>query len=421
MSETFHFNDRANGIFADGYKDRNGLPVGDTAAYQMKARLFGRPARDWTKEMITELVSRHSSAEIAQILDSRLPPYGYGNLTLADLRSWFSEMASRGFLFHPEDEPEFVLSEEPGRPMFRGYEPHELHAVLRHMVEAFGVDKVCRVAQMIAQENGAGWPDSTAIIPKRPWDELSDCQIAYVSESGKKYTKADFVDMCYGDKITARELFGLCEWQHPETLLDEDGGYDGFAQKVHSASHDDADVSLARAILHEQSSNHMVEIHMFPPAALWSEDASAFSESLRVFGEKIFGSSSHFSVLLCPTHDSAFSDRDVALSIAITALLGKEKAKISTNFQVDLPEHVIRTTFGEIFETPVDVLSRSEPGQETTEAAVAREQSRQDEMPMKKSGIQDEVLDRMLAEQESRITAKEFGGDNYRPVTRMKG
>ena len=427
MSDTqvqkFPFNDRSQGIFLDGYVDRDGLPVGDTAAYLMRARMYGRPARDWTKEMIAELVSRHSSAEIAEVLGSRIPPYGYGQMNLAEVRTWFEELASRGFLFHPEDEPKFVLSDETGKEMFRGYESYELKAILGHMTAQFGLDKVCHVSQLVAHEKGLGWADSTAIIPKRPWDNLSDYQIAYVSESGTKYTKADFISMCYGDKISARELFCICEWQHPETLLDEDGGYDGFAQNVHSASHGESEVNFARAILHEQSSGRIVEVHMSPSILLWSEDASALSESFRSFGDKVFGAHSKFAVLLCPTHDKTFSDRDQAVSIEVAALLGKETAQIKANFPLDLPDQVIRVTFGEIFETPVGDVTRSQlsAAHETAEQSAAREQYRQAEMHMKQSGIPDDVLDKKLAEQEERIAAKEFGGKDYRPATRMKG
>lgn len=44
----------------------------------------------------------------------------------------------------------------------------------------------------------------------------------YQSEAGKKYTGADFLRLAKGNAETALALFGLCEWQHPETLIDED-------------------------------------------------------------------------------------------------------------------------------------------------------------------------------------------------------
>ena len=35
------------------------------------------------------------------------------------------------------------------------------------------------------------------------------------------YTGKDFLDLCNGDEKSAKNLFEMCEWQHPETILDE--------------------------------------------------------------------------------------------------------------------------------------------------------------------------------------------------------
>lgn len=66
----FEFNDRRRGIFADGYTDRDGLPVGDTFAYRFKAMLYGRDARDWSKEQLSKLVSGYSSSEMDAIMNA---------------------------------------------------------------------------------------------------------------------------------------------------------------------------------------------------------------------------------------------------------------------------------------------------------------------------------------------------------------
>ena len=41
----------------------------------------------------------------------------------------------------------------------------------------------------------------------------------YVANSG--YTREDFIKLVDGTKYSDAELFDNCEWQHPETLLDE--------------------------------------------------------------------------------------------------------------------------------------------------------------------------------------------------------
>lgn len=65
----FVFNDRTRGIFADGYEDRDGLPVGDTFAYRLRAQLHGAAARNWTKEQNAALVASYSSAEMNEIMN----------------------------------------------------------------------------------------------------------------------------------------------------------------------------------------------------------------------------------------------------------------------------------------------------------------------------------------------------------------
>lgn len=64
----FDFNDRSNGIFIDGYKDRDGLPVADTFAYRLKAYLHGDDAAKWTKEQTAALVAKYSSIQMELIM-----------------------------------------------------------------------------------------------------------------------------------------------------------------------------------------------------------------------------------------------------------------------------------------------------------------------------------------------------------------
>jgi hypothetical protein len=64
-------NERANGIFADGYVDRNGLPVGDTFAYMLRAAVHGPAARDWSKERLTQWIGSFSTNEMLMMMDGR--------------------------------------------------------------------------------------------------------------------------------------------------------------------------------------------------------------------------------------------------------------------------------------------------------------------------------------------------------------
>jgi hypothetical protein len=45
--------------------------------------------------------------------------------------------------------------------------------------------------------------------------------VCYVTDAGDQYTRADFLRLCNGEETVARRLFDLCDWQAPETLLDE--------------------------------------------------------------------------------------------------------------------------------------------------------------------------------------------------------
>ncbi len=66
---TFPFNDRAQGIFADGYKDRFGNPVADTFAYRLRASIYGAEGKNWTTERLGEFVEGYSSEEMAMLMN----------------------------------------------------------------------------------------------------------------------------------------------------------------------------------------------------------------------------------------------------------------------------------------------------------------------------------------------------------------
>jgi hypothetical protein len=66
---SYPFNDRSNGIFTYDYRDRDGLPVGDTTGGSLRAMLHGRAARDWAVGQTAQLVAQYQSHQIAKLLE----------------------------------------------------------------------------------------------------------------------------------------------------------------------------------------------------------------------------------------------------------------------------------------------------------------------------------------------------------------
>ncbi|WP_176331406.1 hypothetical protein [Burkholderia vietnamiensis] len=73
-------NDTALGIFADGYRDRDGLPVRDTFAYSLRAEIHGAAARDWPKERLARWVGSFSTAEMVMMQLGRHEQVSRGRL-----------------------------------------------------------------------------------------------------------------------------------------------------------------------------------------------------------------------------------------------------------------------------------------------------------------------------------------------------
>lgn len=72
----FDFNDRSRGIFAAGFTDRDGVGVGDTFVYRLRAKLLGQAARNFSREQNAALAQRFSSAEMAAIMnDDPMAPH----------------------------------------------------------------------------------------------------------------------------------------------------------------------------------------------------------------------------------------------------------------------------------------------------------------------------------------------------------
>ncbi len=65
----------------------------------------------------------------------RIP--NYINRTQAGMNLWFSEMLEKGFLFHPDDSPEDIVSIETGDPIFSCAEIIKLKEIVTLMFEDF--------------------------------------------------------------------------------------------------------------------------------------------------------------------------------------------------------------------------------------------------------------------------------------------
>lgn len=59
-------------------------------------------------------------------------------------------------------------------------------------------------------------------------DPLYQPEVVDGDDLAKPLTKADFIDLCHGDLSAAEVLFARVDWQHPETVLMENGGYEQF-------------------------------------------------------------------------------------------------------------------------------------------------------------------------------------------------
>ncbi len=52
--------------------------------------------------------------------------------------------------------------------------------------------------------------------------ELADNQVCYIPElTDSTYTKKDFIAIAKGNERLAEVIFDTCDWQHPESLLED--------------------------------------------------------------------------------------------------------------------------------------------------------------------------------------------------------
>lgn len=66
-----------------------------------------------------------------------------------------------------------------------------------------------------ARSFGGGYKDPDAF-------EKQPDKVCYVpDECDRVYTGKDFMEIARGSKVLSNRLFSLCDWQHPETVLEE--------------------------------------------------------------------------------------------------------------------------------------------------------------------------------------------------------
>lgn len=128
------FNGTSCGIFVDGHRCAAGLPVGDTFAAQLRAKLFGTPALDWGKEKLSRFISAFTSDQLARMDDEGLagwrrgqtPPNRAGVYLLRD--GSFALYTSRGWHARCESAEQASSQTElagTSSPIYRAKESHQ--------------------------------------------------------------------------------------------------------------------------------------------------------------------------------------------------------------------------------------------------------------------------------------------------------
>ena len=71
---------------------------------------------------------------------SRIPDFA--NKSREGMSIWFSEMALRGLLFHPEDAPSSIIKGGTGERLFTSFECAKLDGIMSGMFSRFGDDVI---------------------------------------------------------------------------------------------------------------------------------------------------------------------------------------------------------------------------------------------------------------------------------------
>lgn len=85
---------------------------------------------------------------------NRIP--NFANKTQGGMKRWFTEMAIRGLIFHPEEKPSDIVSATTGRPFFNSPECSKLDAIMAEMRERFGEEMIETVYPIFMK--AAGFP-----------------------------------------------------------------------------------------------------------------------------------------------------------------------------------------------------------------------------------------------------------------------
>lgn len=103
------------------------------------------------------------------------------------------------------------------------------------------IDTYSTEMMMVAVERGIGDLHGQGKLPEinKPktfdeWGKLHDATWIYLPKHGDRIlTKGDFEKLCEDNAQRAYHLYCLCEWQNPETIIDESGGLEAmFAEEV---------------------------------------------------------------------------------------------------------------------------------------------------------------------------------------------
>lgn len=101
------------------------------------------------------------------------------------------------------------------------------------LIEAFSIHKLVVEIEKNRATSDFELPRIVKVRKLTSWLLLKDSAWVYLPEHSETiYTKGRFVELCKGDEKQAYLLFTSCEWQTPETIIDEYGGYDEWFNQL---------------------------------------------------------------------------------------------------------------------------------------------------------------------------------------------
>jgi hypothetical protein len=94
-------------------------------------------------------------ASEVQMMNSELRIPSLKTVSFDGAVQWFTEMANRGLLFHPDDDPADMILIKTGEPMFSDQEAESARQVLNQLFDALGED-VYEIASPIMRQACCG-------------------------------------------------------------------------------------------------------------------------------------------------------------------------------------------------------------------------------------------------------------------------